>query len=435
MNDKAGASGQLYALVDCNNFFVSCERALNPRLQGRPVVVLSSNDGCAVSRSNEVKALGVKMGAPWFKMKNLARKHGIVALSSNFTLYSDMSDRVMTILRDFSPEVEVYSIDESFVGINGMDGQWATPAAMGEAMRERILQWIGIPICVGIASSKTLAKLANHIAKKQPMFKSVCDFSRMSESELNALLADNDDNEEWGIGRKTTEQLCRIGITTVGALRQASVNALRTHFGVVMERIVSELHGVSCLGLEEVETPCQQIIASRSFGEPVLTVDEIGAAVSTYVARACERLRGQDSVCGAIHVTIETSRFNEREQRYANGITIPLPDPSDDTRALTGAALLGLRRIFRTGHRYKKAGVVLMDLSPAAIRQYSLFDSGATEEKSAQVMAAMDAVNAIYGRDTLQLGSAGTRPRWTTRADNRTPRYTTDWDELPKVRA
>jgi len=435
MDGNATGSGQLYALVDCNNFFVSCERAFNPRLQGRPVVVLSSNDGCAVSRSNEVKALGVKMGVPWFQMKDMARKHGIVGLSSNFTLYGDMSDRVVAILRDFSPEVEVYSIDESFVGINGMDGQWITPSAMGQAMRHCILQWTALPVCVGIASSKTLAKLANHIAKTQHEFNSVCDFSNMTEGKLDALLANIDVNEVWGIGRKTSEHLHRVGIATVGALRQVSLNTLRTQFGIVMERIVSELHGISCLGLDEVEMPRQQIIASRSFGSPVMTFDGIAEAISTYVARASERLRGQESICGAINIYIETSRFKERDQPYTNGVTIPLPDPSDDVRALTGAALLGLRRIFRAGYQYKKAGVVLMDLSPAAIRQYSLFDSGATGAHSAQVMTAMDAVNSLYGRDTLHLGSAGIQARWATRADNRTPRYTTSWDELPKVRA
>ncbi len=423
----------LIALVDVNNFFVSCERVFNPRLQGRPVVVLSSNDGCAVARSNEVKALGVKMGAPWFRMKDLARRHGIVALSSNFTLYGDMSDRVAAILRDFSPEVEVYSIDESFVGIDGFVGQWGAPAAMGQAMRRRVLQWTGLPVCVGIASSKTLAKLANHVAKTQPQFNGVCDFSAMSEVELDALLASLDIGEVWGIGRKTADGLRHLGIATVDALRRAPAGRLRARFGIVLERIVSELHGVPCLGLEEVEVPRRQIIASRSFGEPVFALDEIDAAVSTFVTRACERLRGQESLCGAIHVVIETSRF--REPRYANGVTVPLPDPTDDTRVLAGAAISGLRRIFRSGHAYKKAGVLLMELSPVAHRQHSLFDSGATGEHSGRVMAAMDAVNALYGRDSLHLGSAGTRPRWTTRADNRTPRYTTDWSELPKARA
>lgn len=424
----------LVALVDVNNFFVSCERVFDPRLQGRPVVVLSSNDGCAIARSNEVKALGVKMGAPWFRMQALARRHGIVALSSNFTLYGDMSDRVVAVLREFSPQVEVYSIDESFVGLDGLAGRWLSPAAMGQAMRRRVLQWTGLPVCVGVAPTKTLAKLANHVAKKQLRFDGVCDFSAMTDDELAALLAGIDVEEVWGVGRRTAEALRGLGIGTAGELRQADAGRLRTRFGVVLARIVCELRGEPCLGLEEVETPRQQIIASRSFGEPVTVRDEVGAAVSTFVARAAERLRGQESLCGAIRVSVETSRF--REPCYANGVTVPLPEPTDDTRVLAGAALSGLRRIFRQGFLYKKAGVVLMDLSPAADRQQGLFDAVAADrEKSARVMAALDAVNAAYGRDTLFVGSAGTNPRWLTRAGRRTPRYTTDWDELPQIGA
>jgi DNA polymerase V len=425
----------LFALVDCNNFFVSCERAFDPRLQGRPVVVLSSNDGCAVARSNEVKALGVKMGTPWFKMQDVARRHGIVALSSNFALYGDMSDRVVAVLREFSPEVEVYSIDESFVGLDGMLGQWGTAMAMGQAMRQRVWQWTGLPVCVGVAPSKTLAKLANHVAKTQPAFDGVCDFSVMRAREREALLALIDVDEVWGIGKKTTESLQRMGIESVADLLQAKPDRLRARFGIVMERIVDELHGLPCLGLEEVETPRQQIIVSRSFGEAVTTVDEISAAVSTFVARACERLRGQASICGAINVYIETSRF--REPHYANGVTVPLPDPTDDTRILSGAALSGVQRIFRKGYPYKKAGVVLMDISPAQFRQHALFDTAGEGiqnlARSEKVMGTMDAVNALYGRDTLFVGSVGTQARWMTRSDRRTPHYTTDWDELPKV--
>lgn len=423
----------LVALVDVNNFFVSCERVFDPRLQGKPVVVLSSNDGCAVARSNEVKALGVKMGTPWFQMQNVARRHGIVARSSNFTLYGDMSDRVVAVLREFSPEVEVYSIDESFIGIDGFDKIWGTPTAMGQAMRQRLLQWTGLPACVGIATSKTLAKLANHIAKTLPEFGGVCDFAAMREYEIEALLANIDVGEVWGIGRKTAESLRRLRIETVGRLRCMPVTQLRARFGVVMERIVSELQGIPCLGLEEVETPRQQIIASRSFGTAVMAFTEISAAVSTFVARACERLRRQESICGAVHVHVATSRFIE--PHYANGVTVPLSAPSDDTRALTGAALAGLQRIFRAGYGYKKAGVVLMDLSAENSRQHELFDDASKGVQSSQVMAALDAVNALYGRDTLRLASAGTQFSWTPRLANCSPRYTTDWNGLPTVYA
>ena len=423
----------LVALVDVNNFFVSCERAFDPRLQGKPLVVLSSNDGCAVARSNEVKALGIKMGTPWFQMQNVAHRHGIVARSSNFALYGDMSDRAVAVLREFSPEVEVYSIDESFVGIDGFDKIWATPAVMGQAMRQRLLQWTGLPACVGIATSKTLAKLANHIAKTQPCFSGVCDFAVMREHDLEKLLANVDVGEVWGIGSKTAESLRQLRIETVSELRQAPVMQLRARFGVVMERIVSELRGIPCLGLEEMETPRQQIIALRSFGTPVLALAEIGAAVSTFVARACERLRQQESLCGAVHVHAATSRFIE--PHYANGVTVPLPEPTDDTRALTGAALSGLQRIFRAGYGYKKAGVTLMDLSVSSCRQHNLFDEVNRGAQSAQVMAALDAVNAIYGRDTLRLASAGTQPCWAPRLANCSPRYTTDWNGLPTVYA
>ena len=423
----------LFALVDCNNFFVSCERVFNPHLCHRPVVVLSNNDGCTVARSNEVKALGVKMGTPWFQMRDIARRHGIVALSSNFVLYGDMSDRVASILREFSPDVEEYSIDESFVGISEVAGDWETPVAIGQAMRRRVLQWTGLPVCVGIAPTKTLAKLANHIAKTQPHFDGVCDLSAMPEAALVVLLSQIEIGEIWGIGRRMADRLHQLGIKTVSALRDAPLQRLRAGFGVVMERIVSELHGVPCLALEDVAPQRQQIIASRSFGVPVMELYELGEAVSTHVARAAERLRGQELLCGAVHVTIATSRFNERQ--YANGVTVALPEAVDDTRALTGAALSGLAHIFREACRYKKAGVVLLDLSSASSRQQSLFADAAAGAHSAQVMAALDAVNARYGRDTLHLGSAGTCQRWQGRSENRTPRYTTNWDELPKVRA
>ena len=423
----------LFALVDCNNFFVSCERVFNPRLQDKPVVVLSSNDGCAVARSNEVKALEVKMGTPWFKMRDVARRHGIIAFSSNFALYGDMSDRVVATLRTFSPSVEVYSIDESFVRLDGCLGQWGTATAMGQAMRQRVLQWVGLPVCVGIAPSKTLAKLANHMAKTISLFDGVCDVAAMSPGERKRLLARVDVNEVWGIGRRTTDGLRRMKIETVADLLQAKPSHFRARFGVVMERIVSELHGETCLDLEEVETPRQQIIASRSFGEAVGSIEEVSAAVSTFVARACERLRGQASVCGAINVYIETSRF--REPCYANSMTVPLPNPTDDTRLLTGAALSGLRRIFRKAYPYRKAGVVLMDLSASARRQHGLFESEQARAQSEKLMAALDRVNASYGRDTLFLASVGTQVSWTTRSSRRTPHYTTDWAGLPSVRA
>ncbi|MBS1169791.1 MAG: polymerase subunit UmuC [Burkholderiaceae bacterium] len=425
----------LIALVDCNNFFVSCERVFNPLWHDRPLVVLSNNDGCAVARSNEVKALGVKMGTPWFQMKDVARRYGIVGLSSNFVLYGDMSDRVTAVLREFSDEVEVYSIDESFVGLGSACAGAESPAATGQAMRRRVLQCTGLPVCVGIAPTKTLAKLANHIAKTQPHFDGVCDLSAMTESMLQLQLSQIEVGEIWGIGRRMADRLQRLGITTAGALRAAPLKRLRAGFGVVMERIVSELRGIPCLSLDEVEQPRQQLIASRSFGVPVRTVEELGEAISTHVSRASERLRRQELVCGAVHVNIATSRFADTERRYLNSITVGLPEATGDSRVLAGAALSGLTRIFREDCHYKKAGVVLLDLSPSSVCQHRLFNPAADDARSAQLMVALDAVNARYGRDTLRLGSAGLERRWQGRSENRTPRYTTNWDELPLARA
>jgi len=426
-----GAENRMFALVDCNNFYVSCERALQPRLQHRPVVVLSNNDGCVVARSNEVKELGVRMGMPWFQMQELARRHKIVALSSNYMLYGDMSNRAASILRSYSPEVEVYSIDESFLSLKGLEKSWESPSALGQSIRARVLQWTGLPVCVGIGASKTLSKLANHIAKKREEFGGVCDLASLTEAEVRALLSGIDVGEVWGVGGKIAARLRGMGIAIVQALRETPLKRLRTHFGVVMERTGSELQGISCLALEDVSPPRQQIISSRSFGAKVAKLEELREAVSAYTLRATERLRSQRSVCGAIHVHIRTSPFLQGGQRYDNGIVVPLPEPTDDSRLLAGAALSGLALIFRDGYQYQKAGVMLMELSDRDVRNGSLFCDPAQDARSSRLMEVMDSLNRSYGRETLHLASAGVRQRWATRAESRSPRYTTCWDEIP----
>jgi DNA polymerase V len=429
------ASSQVFALVDVNNMYVSCERAFNPRLRDRPVVVLSNNDGCCVARSNEVKALGVKMGTPWFQMKDLVRQHGIIGLSSNYTLYGDMSNRIMTILRSYSPNVEVYSIDESFLSLNGMGGLWPSPTAMGQDIRARILQWTSLPVCVGVGSSKTQAKLANHIAKKFPLFDSVCDLTDMSAARMHWLFVRIDVGEIWGVGRRIAAKLHDMGIHTVQDLKEASPRDIRARFGVVMERTVQELRGLSCLALEEVPPPRQEIVSSKSFGAMATDLPELEEAVSTYIARAGEKLRGQHSVCGAVHVFVQTNPFRQQDPQYSNGLTVPLIVPTDDNRILAGAALQGLAAIYREGFQYKKAGVMLMDLAPNTFLQGTLFEVPCGRENSVRVMAALDALNHRFGRDTVHLASAGLAPRWAMRADNKTPCYTTRWDELPKAHA
>lgn len=424
-------SKQMFALVDVNNFYVSCERAFNPGLENQPVVVLSNNDGCAVARSNEVKALGVKMGTPWFKLKHLAKKHGIIALSSNYTLYGDMSDRVMTILRDFSPHVEIYSIDECFLGLQGLGKLWPIPLEMSQSIRQRVRQWTSLPVCVGVGSSKTLAKLANSIAKQQPSFKGVCDLASMQSAQFEALLAAIEVSEVWGVGRKMSLHLNAAGIKTVKALRDTPPSWLRAKFGVVMERIGYELRGVSCLSLAEVSAPRKQIISSRSFGQLIYTLPELSESVASYMSSAAEKLRRQNSICNALQVFIQTHPFRVQDAQYSNSITVPLPNASSDTRLLVRAALSGLKRIYRQGYAYKKAGVILIGIDPAAMYQESLLAEHGAGDKSAKLMKVLDQLNQEYGRNMVSVFSAGKGKSWTMRREIVSPCYTTTWQDVP----
>ena len=423
-----------FALVDVNNFYVSCERVFQPALAHVPMVVLSNNDGCAVARSNEVKALGVKMGVPWFKMKDLAAKHGIRAFSSNYTLYGDMSNRVAMVLREFSPQLEIYSIDEAFLRVETVAHLHGGAAAMGQQIRSRVKQWTGLPVCVGVGPTKTLAKLANHMAKKIPVFEGVCDLHALSRPERLAYMADIDVSEVWGVGPRLAPRLAEMGIRSVLDLRNASPKAMRTQFGVVVERVCSELRGISCLALEEVTPSRQQIMSSRSFGQSVEALGELSEAVASYVGRAAEKLRQQGSVCAAVHVFVQCNPFRPEEPQNNAGTTVALIAPSDDTLALTAAALQGLKAIYRPGFRYKKAGIMLTLLSDKGIQQGSLFDATEERPRSAALMSAMDQVNRLYGRGMLRTGASGTQQRWSMRSENRSPRFTTRWDELPVVR-
>ena len=423
-----------FALVDVNNFYVSCERVFQPKLQNVPMVVLSNNDGCAVARSNEVKALGVKMGTPWFKMKDLARQHGILAFSSNYTLYGDMSNRVVSILRDFSPDIEVYSIDESFLRVESVVHLYGGLASMGQQIRERIRQWAGLPVCVGFGPSKTLAKLANHMAKKNPEFDGVCDLHAMSRLERRQWMSKIEVGEVWGVGRRINYRLATLGIQTVLDLRNASPKAIRSQFGVVMERTCEELRGVPCLELEEIAPPKQQIMSSRSFGKPVECIEELREAVATFVGRASEKLRQQGSVSGAVYVFVRTNPFKEHERQYNAGLTVPLLNPDDDTRVLIRAALKGLQMIYRAGYKYKKAGIMLTLLSDKTTQQGALFSEAVGGQRSADLMAAMDSINREFGRNTIRTAVSGITNTWAMRSGNRSPCYTTRWEELPETR-
>ena len=388
-----------------------------------------------VARSSEAKALGIPMGAPWFKLQEQARQHGIVAFSSNYELYADLSDRVVQVLRQFTPNLEVYSIDESFLALDGFGH--LDLADYGRQIRERVLQWVGLPGCVGIGASKTQAKLANHCAKKGLAGKEgVCNLLALSASEQDDLLGRIEVGEVWGVGRKIDARLQEMGISSVRDLRDADPVMIRSRFSVVLERTVRELNGVSCLSLEEVAPDKQQIMCSRSFGEPVYELDELLDAVATYMSRAAEKLRGQQGLAATIMVFLQTNPFKPDEPQYHPSMTVPLPDPTSDTRVLVQWAQRVAKRLYRRGYAYKKAGVMLSGIQPQSVSQASLFDSpSSTDAKAGNLMALMDGINQKWGRGAIRLAAEKRHHPWQMRRDRMSPRYTTSWDELPLVKA
>src|SRR3989338_493530 len=424
------------ALIDCNNFYVSGERLCQPRLEGKPVVVLSNNDGIVVSRSQEAKNLGIKMAAPWFQMKSLAKRYGIIALSSNYTLYADISNRVMRLLSQYSPDQEIYSIDESFLDLTGMakSSSLDSLTEYAQTIRGTIKRYVGIPVCVGIAPSKTLAKLANHVAKKQKQYHSVCDFNAMTARVLDNLLAKIEVGEVWGVGRRSTARLQQMGINSVLELKYSPAKRIRAEFGVVMERIVAELNGEACLELDEITPPRQQIICSRSFGVAVTLLADLEQAVIAYTTRAAEKLRSQHSLAGGIKVYIRTSPHRKEDQLYQQAMLLPLLEPTDDTRLLCRTALNGLRHIYRSGYAYQNAGVMLTEIIPATARPRTLFEDVAAQQKSASLMDTLDRINRRMGSGTVQLLGEGIGKSWSMRRGNMSQRYTTEWDELAVAR-
>jgi DNA polymerase V len=417
------------ALIDVNNFYVSCERVFNPKLNGKPVVVLSNNDGCAIARSNEAKALGIKMGEPWFKLRDLAQQHGIIAHSSNYALYADMSNRVMEILSGFSPNQEVYSIDECFLDLTGMP---QPHLAIASRMRAMIRQYTGLPVCVGIGPSKTLAKLANHCAKKGYAPDGVCDFNAWSPQQLDAQLSMIEIGEVWGIGRRLVPKLNALGIHTVLDLKRADPEYMRQQFSVVMEKTVRELRGQTCIELEEVAPAKKQIVSSRSFGHQVSDLQSLSEALSLYTSRAAEKLRRQQSFATLLSVFIQTSPFGDGP-KYNGHHMVRLPAPTDDTLQLVQVALWILKRIYKPGYMYQKAGIMLDEIVPAGGQQTDMFGFRPSEGKSAKLMVAMDLINDRWGRSTLRTGSQGYKAPWAMRQGNLSPRYTTRWDEILTV--
>lgn len=440
----------MFALVDVNNMYVSCERAFRPSLIGRPVVVLSNNDGACIARSNEAKDLGVKMAQPWFQVRHLEREAGLIALSANFELYGDMSSRMMTLVAQYAPRQEVYSIDESFLDFEGVPGNLVE---IGREMRACVLQWTGLPTSVGFGPTKTLAKLANHIAKmaeRKPgsydaRFAQVCHLGEVSQEALQRVFGATEVGNVWGVGRRMTARLNEGGIHTVLDLVNADVATLRKQFSVVLEKTVLELRGTPCLDVDHEPAAQQQMMCSRSFGSPVTELGGLIEVVSQFATRVAEKARQHGAAAGAVHVFVTTSPFRKNDRQHSPSATVPLVRPSADTRVVIGTAVRALQAMYRPGFNYAKAGVMLVDLRPQGQQQGELDLFGAGSETSAapsadpaRLMGAVDALNRRFGRGAVAVASAAHQARHgehAGRQERRSPRYTTRLEEIVTVRA
>lgn len=418
-----------FALVDCNNFYASCERLFNPKLNNQPVIILSSNDGCVIARSNEAKALGIQMSQPYFQIASLCRKNKVHVFSSNFALYGDISHRVMQVLQSFCKDMEIYSIDEAFFRLDNIAFSDAKTYAI--KIRQALLKQVGIPVSIGIAPTKTLAKVANHLAKKQhPLSQDgVCDLRNLDVK--NNALCDFPVSDIWGIGRQLTWQLQHMQINTAWDLCQADVNVLKKRFSVVMKRIVLELQGVACLTLEEIQQK-KNITCSRSFGKSVITLQDLSEAVSGYVARACEKARIEKTKAQSIVVYIQTGLFNTAKF-YSESSATPFLYPSNDTIYITQMAQQLLQKIYRPHFEYKKAGVILCDLIPEKFMQSDLFCDHTSDNH--RVMKTIDRINHRFGSHHIFLAAEGIKPNWSVKSSQKSPCYTTSWRELKQVMA
>ena len=418
----------LFALVDCNNFYASCERVFNPKLAQQPVVVLSNNDGCVIARSNEAKALGIGMGIPFFKIKNLIAQHHVAIYSSNYSLYGDMSQRVMETLAQFTPEFEIYSIDEAFLNLSGFETRGLVD--YGQSIKKTVKQWTGIPVSIGIAPTKTLAKVANYFAKNESSYEGVCELTdaRSQTQAMQKLPIE----KLWGIGPSYARLMKQNHIMTVFDFKNAPPGWIKKHLGIVGLRMIQELEGNTCLDLEMCPPPKKGICASRSFGSPIASLEKLEEAVSTYVARAAEKLRRENLATNLLTVFIHTSSF--RENYYSNACTSRLLVASNFTPELIYHAMQALKTIYREGYRYKKAGVYFQDLVLYHQVQQGLFDHR-DRARDAKLMKLMDRLNGKNGAGTIRLASQGLKPQWKVKFQRRSPRFTTHWEELVEARA
>ena len=417
----------LFALVDCNNFYVSCERIFNPKIKEKPTVVLSNNDGCVIARSQEVKDLGVKMGTPIFLINHLVEIHNINVYSSNFALYGDISNRIMSIIKDDNPDAEIYSIDEAFLDLSNFPDQ--DVEEIGKEIRETVLQWTGIPTSIGIAKTKTLSKIANHIAKKKQSGVT----SLIGIENLDPILEKVEINDVWGVGRQLTKFYQKHGIYNAKQLKNKSNTWIKKSSNVLSSRTAMELRGVPCIGLETTTTKRKSCVVSRSFGKRIETFQELKEAVANYCLNASEKIRSESLVAKAITVFVRTSRFQRNYGYYSNAKTIDFPIATNNSIEIVKTAVSILESIFKNGYRYQKAGVMLTGLRNDDGRK-NLFSSE-KDEKIDSLMRSIDNTNYRYGRSTLSLASAGVQKKWNMRRQYSSKIDTADFYCLPKIKA
>lgn len=415
----------MFALVDCNNFYASCERVFNPALVGRPVVILSNNDGCIIARSNEAKALGIKMGQPAFKFKKELAQNNVAVFSSNYTLYGDMSQRVMNLLSEYAPRIEVYSIDEAFLDFSGFEPEFLSKHA--QEMRYKVSKGSGIPVSVGVGPSKTIAKIANHFAKKQPKRNGVCIID--TNEKVMAALKVFPIEDVWGIGRQYAKFLSRFNIRVAHDLVKMPDEWIRKNLSVVGLRTKRELLGFPCSELENKAPAKKAICTSRSFGKMQSDIDYISEAVSTFAATCAAKLRAQNSCANILMVFIHTNRFRDDDPQYYPTRIIQLPVATNSNIELVKYARIALKQIFKAGLRYKKAGVIVSGISPDTHVQLSLYDT-INHPKHRKAMQAIDKLNALYGRESVRLAAQGTTKKWRLRQEKLSPCYTTRWEDI-----
>jgi len=419
----------MFALVDCNNFYASCEKVFNPKLKNKPVVVLSNNDGCIIARSKEAKDLGIPMGAPAFKVESLFMQYGVKIFSANFTLYGDLSNRIMKILSEYTSNLEIYSIDEAFMSLD-----FVKPDKLTEYARQiklRILKGTGISVSIGIAPTKTLCKITNHICKKKPEYEGVLNWNEIINKDL--LLEKVPVEEVWGIGHNTAPKLNKYGVYNALQFKSANQLWIRKLFSVTILRILTELNEVKCLPLESIHEPRKGIMSSRSFGKLVETKKELREAVATYICRAAEKLRQQKSAASYVYVSIKTNKHKENQPQYFKYIIIPLKVSTWYVPDLIKAGYKGLDEIFLQGYKYKKATVMLLGIVPQSQVQLNIFHPEYEFQKVTKIMTAIDIINKQHGSEFIKYAATGLKQKWRMKQEKRSPRYTTNINEILKI--